>query len=318
MNRQTQTSDDDRDPRQSRATLSAISGSSGSCRCSPRRSCSTSCRWTTRGPTCCSRGRAGAHAILDGEDDRLLVVVGPCSVHDPEAGPRVRGAAQRRGQAAGRRPADRDARLLREAAHDDRLEGPDQRSSPRRLRRRQRRPAAGPSPAARGARPRHSGRLRVPRPDHAAVHLRPRLPGVRSARARPRARSIASSDPACRCRSASRTGPTATSRSRSTRSGRPRPDTPSPGSTPTAARRSCTPAATATATSSCAAAAARPTSTPSHVARRDRAAAGGRASRADDDRPLARQQRQGSRPPARGRRVRSPSRLRAATARSTA
>ena len=30
-------------------------------------------------------GRAGAHAILDGDDDRLLVVVGPCSVHDPDA-----------------------------------------------------------------------------------------------------------------------------------------------------------------------------------------------------------------------------------------
>ena len=27
-------------------------------------------------------GRAAAHAILDGEDSRLLVVVGPCSVHD--------------------------------------------------------------------------------------------------------------------------------------------------------------------------------------------------------------------------------------------
>jgi 3-deoxy-7-phosphoheptulonate synthase len=30
-------------------------------------------------------GRAGAHAVLDGDDDRLLVVVGPCSVHDVEA-----------------------------------------------------------------------------------------------------------------------------------------------------------------------------------------------------------------------------------------
>jgi 3-deoxy-7-phosphoheptulonate synthase len=30
-------------------------------------------------------GRAQIHAILDGEDDRLLVVVGPCSVHDVEA-----------------------------------------------------------------------------------------------------------------------------------------------------------------------------------------------------------------------------------------
>jgi 3-deoxy-7-phosphoheptulonate synthase len=30
-------------------------------------------------------GRAAAHAIIDGEDDRLLVVVGPCSVHDVRA-----------------------------------------------------------------------------------------------------------------------------------------------------------------------------------------------------------------------------------------
>jgi len=31
------------------------------------------------------RGRSEVHAILDGTDDRLLVVVGPCSVHDPDA-----------------------------------------------------------------------------------------------------------------------------------------------------------------------------------------------------------------------------------------
>jgi 3-deoxy-7-phosphoheptulonate synthase len=30
-------------------------------------------------------GRARVHAILDREDDRLLVVIGPCSVHDPNA-----------------------------------------------------------------------------------------------------------------------------------------------------------------------------------------------------------------------------------------
>jgi 3-deoxy-7-phosphoheptulonate synthase len=30
-------------------------------------------------------GRDSVHAILSGEDDRLLVVVGPCSVHDPQA-----------------------------------------------------------------------------------------------------------------------------------------------------------------------------------------------------------------------------------------
>ena len=31
------------------------------------------------------RGRRAAEAILDGTDDRLLVVAGPCSIHDPEA-----------------------------------------------------------------------------------------------------------------------------------------------------------------------------------------------------------------------------------------
>jgi len=31
-------------------------------------------------------GRAGAEAILDAHDDRLIVVVGPCSIHDPVAG----------------------------------------------------------------------------------------------------------------------------------------------------------------------------------------------------------------------------------------
>ena len=30
--------------------------------------------------------RQSAQAIVRGEDDRLLVVVGPCSIHDPEAG----------------------------------------------------------------------------------------------------------------------------------------------------------------------------------------------------------------------------------------
>lgn len=32
------------------------------------------------------RGRSDVRAILDGLDDRLLVVVGPCSIHDPAAG----------------------------------------------------------------------------------------------------------------------------------------------------------------------------------------------------------------------------------------
>jgi 3-deoxy-7-phosphoheptulonate synthase len=33
-----------------------------------------------------ARSRAEVRAVLDGEDDRLLVVAGPCSVHDPVAG----------------------------------------------------------------------------------------------------------------------------------------------------------------------------------------------------------------------------------------
>lgn len=33
-----------------------------------------------------ARGRAEVREVLDGLDDRLLVVVGPCSIHDPEAG----------------------------------------------------------------------------------------------------------------------------------------------------------------------------------------------------------------------------------------
>ncbi|HTX45244.1 MAG TPA: 3-deoxy-7-phosphoheptulonate synthase [Solirubrobacteraceae bacterium] len=49
------------------------------------------------------RGRREVHAILDGEDDRLLVVVGPCSVHDVEA---TQEYAERLGELAGRLRAD--------------------------------------------------------------------------------------------------------------------------------------------------------------------------------------------------------------------
>jgi 3-deoxy-7-phosphoheptulonate synthase len=49
------------------------------------------------------RGRAEVHAILDGEDDRLLVVVGPCSVHDVDA---TQEYAERLGELAVRLRAD--------------------------------------------------------------------------------------------------------------------------------------------------------------------------------------------------------------------
>ncbi len=33
-----------------------------------------------------ARGREAVHAVLDGRDDRLVTIVGPCSIHDPVAG----------------------------------------------------------------------------------------------------------------------------------------------------------------------------------------------------------------------------------------
>lgn len=73
-------------------------------------------------------GRQAIHRILHGADDRLLVVIGPCSIHDVEMAldyakrlqkelPRFEGSA------------DRDAGLFREAADYRGLEGVDQRSA---------------------------------------------------------------------------------------------------------------------------------------------------------------------------------------------
>ncbi len=146
-------------------------------------------------------------------------------------GARVRPAPQRKGERARRRPLHRDAGLLREAPHDHRLEGPDQRPAPGRQRRRQRRPADGARAAAArcstwGSRSAASSWTRSPRSTSPTWS-----PGARSAPARPRARSIASSPLGFRCRSASRTPPTAPSRSRWTRSAPRPPGTRSPGST---------------------------------------------------------------------------------------
>ena len=88
----------------------------------------------------------------------------------------------------------------------DRLEGADQRSAPRRLRRRQcrsedRAAAAARRPRARDPRSAASSSIRSPRSTSPTSS-----PGARSVLARRRARSTASSAPACQCRSASRTG----------------------------------------------------------------------------------------------------------------
>ena len=205
-------------------------------------------------------GRDHVEAILDGTDDRLLVVVGPCSVHDPVAA--LDYARRLRAEAGGharRRPVHRDARVLREAAHDDRLEGPHQRPAPRRLGRRRRRRGDRARAAARGPAPRPAGRLRVPRPDHPAVHLRHGLVGG-DRRAHDR-----EPDPP-----PARLGPVDAGRlqephrrqragRRRRRARRRRARTPSPASTTAARRRSCTRPATRTGTSSCAAARASPT-----------------------------------------------------------
>ena len=79
------------------------------------------------------RGRSEIVDILRRDDDRLLVVVGPCSVHDVEAASEY---AHRLAELAPELRDDLcldDARLLREAAHHDGVEGHDQRPAPRRL-----------------------------------------------------------------------------------------------------------------------------------------------------------------------------------------
>ena len=47
--------------------------------------------------------RQGIHDILRGADDRLLVVVGPCSIHDLKAAARIRRAPEGRARAPRRR-----------------------------------------------------------------------------------------------------------------------------------------------------------------------------------------------------------------------
>ncbi len=84
-------------------------------------------------------------------------------------GDRLRDAALGGKARARRRSRRRDARLLREAAHDGRLEGADQRSASRRQLPDQRRPAPRAAHPSRDQRARPSRRHRVSRHDHAAV-----------------------------------------------------------------------------------------------------------------------------------------------------
>ena len=162
------------------------------------------------------RGRADVTGILDRSDDRLVVVVGPCSVHDVEA---AREYAER---LAARSAELRDDLCVAMRVYfekprttvgwkglitDPHLDGSGDVNAGLRLARGLLLDVLGLGRAGRLS----SGSIRSRRSTS-----RTPCPGARSAPAPPRASRTASSAPACRCRSASRTAPTATSRSRST------------------------------------------------------------------------------------------------------
>ena len=224
-----------------------------------------------RASTTVAESRERGRALLRGDDDRLVVVVGPCSIHDVTAALEyAQRAAGARSTELARRALRGDAGLLREAAHDRRLEGADQRPAPRRHVRDQRgaahraRPAAGPGRAG------PARRLRVPRHDHAAVHRRPgELGRDRRAHHREPGAPRAGLGPVDAGRLQERHR-RQHRRSPSTPSTRPATRTISCRSPSRGWRRSWPRAATPTATSSCAAPPAARTTKPSPVARGDR------------------------------------------------
>jgi len=72
--------------------------------------------------TLVSDTRKAIRQIINGQDDRMLVIIGPCSIHDPAAAIEY----ARKLQALRTHYAGRHACVLREAAHHGGLEGPDQ------------------------------------------------------------------------------------------------------------------------------------------------------------------------------------------------
>ena len=151
------------------------------------------------------RTRNCVQRIIHGEDDRLLVVTGPCSIHDTAA---AREYAER---LTGPREKLREdllivmRGLLRKTAYHGRLEGADQRSRPERQIRHQQGIAPGPRTARRAERWRSSRRSRIPGHTYPSV---PHGPGElgRDRRAHNRrARCTGSSPRGCPARWASRT-----------------------------------------------------------------------------------------------------------------
>ena len=267
----------------------------------PQRICSRASRSRREHATWSMQGATDIAAILNGTDDRLLVVVGPVQRARRRRRARLRPAAERAPPASCADDLCIAMRVYFEKPrtttgwkgliNDPHLDGSGDVNAGLRMAR---------DAAARGARRSAcrwaaSSSTRSPRSTSPTPWR-----GARSARARPRARSTASSARACRCRSASRTAPTATCRWRSTPCAPRRCRTPSPAST-----RSGTPAILHTRGNPDCHVILRggrdaPNYAPGAVAARPRQAARGAAARAARDRRLARQQRQGPRPPAGG------------------
>ena len=101
--------------------------------CVRRMTSSAGCHSRPRWPRLVAEGRDQVERILTGEDPRLLVIVGPVLHTRREGRPRIRRQAGRARRPDERHAPHRHARLLREAAHQPRLEGPHQRPEPRRL-----------------------------------------------------------------------------------------------------------------------------------------------------------------------------------------
>ena len=121
--------------------------------------------------------RTTVAAIVEQRDPRLVVVVGPCSIHDPAAAVEYASRLTAARGSLRARIGGRHALLLREAPHDRRLEGPDQRSRSRRQLPRQPRAATGPEAAPRREQPRFADGLGVPRYADPPVHRRPHVLG---------------------------------------------------------------------------------------------------------------------------------------------
>ena len=214
--------------------------------------------------------RAAVAAVVEQRDPRLVVVVGPCSIHDPAAAVEYASRLRPLRGSLRARIGGRDALLLREAPHDRRLEGPDQRSRSRRQLPRQPRAATGPEAAPRREQPRFADGLGVPRYADPAVHRRPHVlggdrgthnrepgpprDGVRAVDARRLQEQHRRQRPDCHRRSASY-------RRRSTGS---------PASPSRAFQQSSTPPGTGPATSSCAGDRRRAPTTTRHTSRPSR------------------------------------------------